>query len=264
MDTSDSFTRIKKVKDNLASWQENWGNEFSYLASGFFSENAEDFEPKELVSPKQHENILKYLATKGFLEIVSEKANSFRIKILPKPTPFVKLKTLELIARELKDHYTGTTIDSFLKECGVNQRFIVPDSKWAIFYKVFEELAVSKSKADKDLLFKIIADSIHPLNLGGDQEKSDRLIKKFNDYLKYDNLEISYSVLSKSFVIVESRDAQFTDNHLTIEEQRQILLDEIEEQEKEEIAILKNPKAIEAISVLRKCYQTLMNLVEIL
>ncbi len=93
----------------------------------------------------------------------------------------------------------------------MDQKYIIyPQTKWRIFYVIFDELSQSKDVKDKDLLLKIITEAIHPLNLGGDKVKSESLVEKFNDYLDYDKLRIfnrnnTYSI---DMPLSEDKDAQ--------------------------------------------------------
>lgn len=189
----DYISKIKKVRENIQEWQKEHGNEFSYMVFGFYSENETTGETSIIISPEEQEEIVEYLARRKFFEIIKKTKNSFQVKVLPKKKSIVKLKTLELISRELKDHYTGYDITKLLEGCGVEKKLIIyPTSKWFIFYSLFEELAIAQDEKAKELIFKIICEAIHPLNLGGNMEMSNKLVKKFNDYLKYDNLGIFY------------------------------------------------------------------------
>ena len=186
--------KIKKVRDDIQSSQKEQGEEFSYTIMGFgIGEDPLD-DWKFIIAPEEQVEILRYLERRGFLEITDEpktSITSIKIKVLPKKEPIIKLKTLELISRELKDHYTGYEITKLLEECGADKKLIIyPNSKWHIFYGLFEELAIAQDKKAKELLFRIICEGIHPLNLGGDKEKSEKLIEKFNEYLQYDDLAI--------------------------------------------------------------------------
>lgn len=261
----DYINKIKKVRENIAEWQKEHGNDFSYLLMGIGVGEDPIDDWKYLVSPEEQAEIVKYLERRGFLEITKETKTSFQINVLPKKEPLIRLKTLELISRELKDYYTGYEITKLLEECGVDKKFIVyPTSKWLIFYGLFEELALSQDKKGKELLFKIISESIHPLNLGGDKEKSQKLVEKFNEYLKYNNLEISYVESIMRFRVAEKTEGLSAEQVEIAEERTQEeMQDEFDEMEREELALFQTPEKIEKISILRKNYQTLMNLIEV-
>ncbi|MCX6751926.1 MAG: hypothetical protein NTZ87_00255 [Candidatus Nomurabacteria bacterium] len=255
----DYISKIKKVRENIQEWQKEHGNEFSYMILGFQSENEITDEISTIIDPEEHKEIVQYLARRKFIEITKETPTSCKIKILPKASPIIKLKTLELIARELKDHYTGYEITKMLGECGVGKKLIIPNSKWLIFYRLFEELSISQDKKAKKLLYKIIGESVHPLNLGGNSEMSESLVEKFNEYLKYDDLTITYSDFDKKYSISNSKNLIEIDE----EEELNILNQEVWEQEQEELSFLQKPENIEKISTLRKAYQVFMNIVEV-
>ena len=104
------------------------------------------------------------------------------------------MKSLELIAIEIGNLDTGSSLVSFLIECGVDKRLIVyPNTKWRMIYAVLVELACSRSDKDKETLFKIIGNAVHPLMHGGNTFSAEMLQSKFNDYLGYDNLGLSYN-----------------------------------------------------------------------
>ena len=256
----DFLSKIEKVREHLASWQEEWGDDFRYLIGNFGTENTETRAESIYLGRREHRYIIDYLASKGYLKISDDKGETVRIKILPKARPTIKLKTLELIARDLKDYFTGTDIIALLKEAGVNQELIIyPQSKWLIFYGVFKELALSKDKSDKELLLKVIADVLHPLNLKGNVGLSDELREKFNKYLEYDRRVVIYDEEEKKYVIVRIP---------TQEEEQEMLNDpafyqETEEQERAELCFLQKAENKEKISTLRKTYQVFMNIVEV-
>lgn len=255
----DFLAKIEEVKRRLAGWQEEWGDEFTYIAEDCATEDTETGEENVYLGKHEHRAILEYLASKGYLEIIPKKGVSVGIKILPKAEPSIRLKTLEHIAQELKNRYTGTEIIDLLKEAGVNPQLIIyPQSKWLIFYGVFKELALSKDEKDRDLLFKVIAKAIHPLNFpNSGRETSEELKEKFNKYLEYDELGLSYSEEDKEY---------FIGRHLTDEEEMEIMQESAEvhaQEAKEAREYLQKPENKEKISTLRKAYQTLMNIVEV-
>jgi len=185
--------KVSVVRETLASWQEQGHcNEFNYILIPFESENEDTGDITTYLSQGEHFGILKYLASKGHIEIInSNLSGSVRVKILPQDKPTIALKTIKLIAIDLGGYCSGTNIVSFLTEVGADKRFIIyPETKWVIVYTVLAELAISHNSEDKDLLFKIITGSIHPLNLNGNPRVSEELKIKFNYYLSFDGFEI--------------------------------------------------------------------------
>ncbi|NCB12728.1 MAG: hypothetical protein EOM78_13980 [Erysipelotrichia bacterium] len=204
----DYLDKIKTVRENIKDWQKEHGNEFSYVITGFYEGDDPIYDSKTILSKEEHKEIVKYFERRKLIEILNETRTSLKIKILPKENPIIKLKTLELISRELKDHYTGYEITKLLEECGVEKKFIkYPTSKWFIFYSLFEELATGQDEKAKNLLFKIISEAVHPLNLSGNTELSESIVKKFNEYLKYDNLGIFYSNKSQKYELISTDNA---------------------------------------------------------
>jgi hypothetical protein len=201
----DYLEKIKTVRDNIKEWQQEHGSEFSYVIMGFGVGDDPIDDWKYTITPEEQIEIVKYFERRKLIKILNETRTSLKIKILPKENPIIKLKTLELISRELKDHYTGYEITKLLEECGVEKKFIkYPTSKWFIFYSLFEELATGQDEKAKNLLFKIISEAVHPLNLSGNTELSESIVKKFNEYLKYDNLGIFYSNKRQKYELIST------------------------------------------------------------
>lgn len=211
--------KIKKIRDDILSSQKEQGKEFSYALMGFgIGEDPID-DWTFTITPDEQLEIVKYLKRRDFLKIIEETRTSLKIKVSLKKDPIIKLKTLELISRELKDYYTGYEITKLLEECGADKKLIIyPNSKWYVFYGLFEELAIAQDEKANKLLFKIISESIHPLNLGGDKLKSETLVKKFNEYLKYDNLVITYSDHDQKYSISDIKNLIELDDETVLQD----------------------------------------------
>lgn len=125
----------------------------------------------------------------------------------------IRSRTIELLARDMGDAFTGSELVRFLKECGVPKELIVyPNTKWKVLYGVMHALSSSEDQAKHSLLYKIITSFVHPLSFGGDENTTKEVIKRFNDWLIYDDLEISWigknALLGKPFVQVDVDDEE--------------------------------------------------------
>ncbi len=250
----DFLSQTQEVKENIARWQKNWGDEFAYLINEFATENEELNTYNVFISESEHRDILKYLTSTGFLEITENGSDSPHIKILPRKKPTIRLKSLELIARAIGELDAGHNLVNFLIECGVDKRLIVyPNTKWRMIYAVLVELACSKSDRDKETLFKVIGNAVHPLIHGGNTVSAEMLQGKFNEYLRYDNLELVYNKKEGIYEVVEP---------LSEDEKKEIIA-ELDERVKKAIEFLCLPENKEKISLLRKTYQALMGVVEL-
>jgi hypothetical protein len=128
-------------------------------------------------------------------------------------------KTLELIAREIKEVDSASHLITYLKECGVNDEIIYyPNTKWKMIYAVFRILATSQDPADHDVLFKIIEDITHPLTHNGDEQIAKNYQDKFNRLLKYDGYTLANNKIKK-----DSQESDDMDLSLYI--QKKILVD---------------------------------------
>lgn len=251
------YEKRELLENNLLETQKNEGNKFDYFVAPWIRENQETGEETTILTVEESRELLKYLQAKGVLKLTSGTAGFVEVEMLPKIKPIINLRTLETISRDLKDHYTGADICIFLKEVGVKSELIIyPESKWAIFFKVFKELSLSTNEEDKKLLFKILAESIHPLNFAGNTLVSHELQQKFNNLLDYDSLELYYEEEEKKYQVYSKR-------ALTPEEEAEILGEDLFIQEQEELNVMRLPENKEKISTLRKAYQTLMNITEV-
>jgi len=170
----------------------------------------------------------------------------------------IKSKTLKLIARDIGNLDIGTNLINFLIDCGVDKELIVyPQTKWRMIYDVLSKLATSNKTKDKEILFKIVRDAIHPFMHGGDISSAKNLLNKFNNYLSYDNGCITFDREENTYKVYfvptkKERKKIMTRYHA-----------DVEEQEKKRFNALCQPKNKEKISLLRKTYQTLIGVVEV-
>jgi len=250
----DFLSKVQKVKDYIAQWQKKCGDDFDYVVNEFATEDEDGSNYDVFISKNEHQDILKYLASTGYLEITQNGSDSPHIKILPKTKPTIRLKSLELIARDIGNLDTGSNLVSFLIESGVDKRLIVyPNTKWRMVYAVLIELACSKNDRDKETLFKIIGNAVHPLMHRGNTVSAEFLQSKFNDYLSYDNLELFYNKKEGVYKVIEP---------LSEDEKKEIIA-EIDGRVKRHLEFLFLPENKEKISLLRKTYQALMGVVEL-
>ncbi len=251
----DFLSKVRTVKENIERWQKEWGDNFLYLVSDFETENEETGIVRVHMSKEEHRDILKYLASTGYIEIVEEeKPNSAHIKVLPKKKPTIRLKTLELIAIDIGQLDTGRSLVDFLIDCGTDKRLIVyPQTKWRMIYAVLVELASSKNAKDKEVLFKVIGNTLHPLMHGGNKFSAEMLQSTFMDYLSYDNFVLFYDKKEGVYKITEPLS----------EGERKEIIAELNKKEKREFEFLCKSENKEKISLLRKTYQVLMGVVEV-
>lgn len=102
----------------------------------------------------------------------------------------IKKETLELIARDIGDRFTFTKIVDIFVDAGVPESMFIQDTKWRAIFYIFSYYATSSSPDDFRHLLKIIEKVIHPLYSNGDEEMSAEIKKKYNAWLKYDDVSI--------------------------------------------------------------------------
>jgi len=254
----DFLEKVLTVKKNILRWQEKNGDEFWYVPTEFGTENEETGEYTTTITEREHLQILDYLNGRWRIDKTTDKDGAIKIKVLPKIEPVIRAKTLELISRELSNYFPGTGILSLLRGLGVDRRLLIyPQTKRVIFYRVFRELAFSRNNKDRNLLFKIIVESIHPINLGGNLDLSEELRAKFDSYLSFDDL----SIWNKD------RQGVYEIQHeLTAEEEAEMneeIFSQAQAEWSEKLESLKQLDKSEKISLLRKTFQSFINVVEI-
>lgn len=176
--------------------------------------------------------------------------------------PIIRKPTLEKISVQLANIATGLEIVEYLKGWGVSEGLIeYPNTKWRTVFGVLSYYANSPDQEDHKMLLKIIAEILHPLLYSGSWEQSQKACKEFNNHLFYDNYVARWVIGSKRYIVEYEPSG---DEDATISEEQEKFYENLWAQEEEaERAFWQNPKNREAISTLRKAYQTLINIVEV-
>jgi|GEM_PF-1072979 len=201
------------------------------------------------------------------LSIIVEKKDVDRLSILleqyekqlPKrKKPIIREKTLELIARKLGNLHTGTDLIKFLKNCGVDEELIVyPNTKWLMVFDAMTYLSYSNEKGDTEALYRIIGEATHPLTNKGDVSFAETLRNEFCSYLSYDNFGIVYDEKEGVYLALPNANKDEANCFLFIEQV------EFEERQKKQLEFFSQPENREKISLLRKTFQSLMNVIEV-
>lgn len=169
-------------------------------------------------------------------------------------------QTLERISHHLATLGSGERIIRLLKEWGVPEELIeYPNTKWRMVFAVLKHYAVSADNEDREKLFEIIGEMLHPLMYNGDKQAAETAAENFNKYLEYDRVRAIYIDADKKYFVAKSRNI--------IEVGEEDALDALNEdffiQEQEELAFLRLPENKDRISTLRKAYQVFMNITEV-
>jgi len=174
-----------------------------------------------------------------------------------KNKPIIREKTLELIAKKIGDLDSRGNLIKFLVDCGVDDMEFIftSEAKWQMVLDAMLRLASSQKKGDKEVLFKIIGEAVHPLMHKGDESSAEELRKEFDSYLKYDNIGIAYDKASGTYLALKNAGEDEIENMMFTE------IEELEERAKKQLEVLCQPENKEKVSLLRKAYQSLMNVV---
>jgi len=171
--------------------------------------------------------------------------------------PIIRAQALEHIARHLGDHGSGPQIVDWLQSWGVPGSLIeYPNTKWRMVYSVLNHYAYSTEKKDREMLFKIIGEMLHPLMYNGDKQAAEKAAEDFNKYLEYDGLAV-LSDAKNEYSVCETK------NPVDEEGLLQAMSEDLFIQEQNELEFLRQPENREKISTLRKAYQVFMNIAEV-
>lgn len=132
------------------------------------------------------------------------------------PSPLIRPKALELIAKEIGEISSGQSLKTFLTDdcCVPKELVIYPNTKWRMVYDAMEYLAYSAKVEHYKSLFSIIEKSLHPLEHNGSEQKANELKNKFNSWLKFDGLQVSddgklYSQIEPNSEYLVDKDGHF-------------------------------------------------------
>ncbi len=174
--------------------------------------------------------------------------------------PVIREQTLEHIARYLGDLTTGWKIVLLLKSLGVPETLTnYSGSKWWMVLSVLKHYAYSTEEKDKEMLFKIICETLHPLMYNGDEQAAKTAADDFNKYLQYDDLAVGYDDDEKIYLIGPFREPTEAEKQDILQE----FGDELFEKEQNELQFFRLPENREKISTFRKAYQVFMNITEV-
>ncbi len=221
------------------------------------------------ISDEQQDPFGSDFATDYLMEVIVEKKDIERLSSLLKKyeaeypkrkKPRIREKTLELISQKIGNLDTGTNLVKFLKDCGVDGELIIyPNTKWRMICDALVYLSNSAKREDETALSKVIGEATHPLMHGGDTASAKNLREEFNNYLHYDNMGIAYDAKDGIYAALRNADED------EIEIQNQIEADDyishLEQQSEKQLEFLSRPENKEKISLLRKAYQLLINIV---
>lgn len=104
----------------------------------------------------------------------------------------IQSRTLKLISKYMADKINKEEIVEILKESGVDRVHLTSTDMADIIWMHIGLLSQLNDKKHIEILFRIITKFVHPLILG-DEEVSQEAIKKFNQWLKYDGLQLELS-----------------------------------------------------------------------
>ncbi len=95
----DFLYQVREVRDTIKECQKRQGDEINYVFLSIYANEAKTREGRTIVNKREHRDIIKYLATKGFIEILEESPEDLtgvRIRVLPEIKPIIRLKTFRV------------------------------------------------------------------------------------------------------------------------------------------------------------------------
>lgn len=232
-------------------------NELRLVVAG--SCNIPLYKDGEIVSGKWTDDYLfEIVVEKQDVDRLSDLLKQYERQLPKRKKPIIREKTLELIARKLGDLHSGTDLIKFLKNCGVDKELIIyPNTKWRMLFDAMMYLSLSDKREDEEALCTVIGESTHPLMNKGDILFAETLRSEFKTYLSYDNFDIAYFEWDGTYHALEKAKGYEEDDFALVEQA------ELEEKEKKQLEFFSQSENREKISLLRKTFQSLMNVVEV-
>ncbi len=222
-----------------------------------------------LLSNTEQQSIIKKLEEDGFVKnvVMGNDGYSVSLEAVSKhkseqTKQVIRDRTLECISHHLATLGSGARIVNLFEEWGVPDELIEDpntNTKWLMVFSVLKHYAVSPDKKDREKLFEIIGEILHPLMYNGDKQTAEIAAESFNKYLEYDNLAVLYSDADKKYSVCKAQ-------NLTEVDEEELLFDmnqDLFEREQEELQFLRLQENRDRISTLRKAYQIFMNIVEV-
>ncbi|MFH0936944.1 MAG: hypothetical protein V1808_01470 [Candidatus Daviesbacteria bacterium] len=169
----------------------------------------------------------------------------------------IQRKVLELISKEVAKFMTWKQIVEICTECKVPveiiQRYTEQcQAKWFLLYNIMGDLSDSENENFQQINLEIIKKVVHPLVFSGDENACQEIIDRFNNWLKYDNLQITKCPDG----IIDAHNVW----NMTDQDKKDIL-DEIEDNTKRVYRIIK-ASSLDELTILRKSYQLLINIID--
>jgi hypothetical protein len=147
------------------------------------------------------EVVRDFLPQEIFIKFNPEKVVEFTDTASGKKS-IIKKRALEFIARQIGELDSGIKLAKFLWELGVpNCLAVYPNTKWRMVYDALLFYASSPSPEDREMLKKIMEEFCHPLMYRGDADLTQATVNQFNDYLRYDNINIAWDKKENKYTL---------------------------------------------------------------
>lgn len=113
--------------------------------------------------------------------------------------PTIKLKTLQLIAREIVNLGTDSFLKAFFNKCGIDEGFLKSkDMAWETLYSCMAKLSESEKLEDKEVLFSIVEAPCNPNLYDSQMEFASDYERLTADLLKYEGLAFINHTMTES------------------------------------------------------------------
>jgi hypothetical protein len=219
-----------------------------------------------ILSRSEQRSIIRKLEEEGFVKNVTfdEDKRGVWFEMVPrgankKEHPEIREQTLEYISRHLGERGSGPQIVGWLEGWGVPNWLIeYPNTKWRMIHSVLSHYAYSTGKKDREMLFRIIGEMLHPLMFGGDKKAAEAAAKDFNKYLEYDGVVAAYSGDDKRYYVYKEDELGVDEDDLHYALNEKLIL-----QEYSELEFLRLPENKERVAALREAYRAFINIVHL-
>src|SRR3989339_156518 len=120
--------------------------------------------------------------------------------------PILRRQTTELIARALGEMMTGTDLQQFLLDQGVDGDLVIyPNTKWRMAHDALNYLCASARQDDFEKVQKVLRESLHPIFHTSDIEKSRKFEDQINSWVGFDGYRFTDGILSKIQTTTEGK-----------------------------------------------------------
>jgi hypothetical protein len=153
--------------------------------------------------------------------------------------PVLQDKVILRVSKLIGETMTGTQMVALFNDAGVPSAMIdYPNTKWVTAQGVLKGLSDSNNPSAKGVLHKVLTEFSHPLRYD-DEKKADEIVKKLNQVLKFDHIQVEKASSGEPYVDDRSEQRSDADWEIYFDKQYGETVEELSKTKTKEIATLK-------------------------